>query len=82
MEYSNALHLFPPSESGWTPVVDVCSSKTKEGIQNIWNIITDYRSLTMQNGFFLKRRMGQNRQVLYETIEEALKSNFFSRKDN
>jgi LAO/AO transport system kinase len=81
MEYSNALHLFPPSESGWTPVVDVCSSKTKEGIQRIWNIITDYRSFTTQNGFFRKKRMEQNRQVLYETIEEALRSHFFSRKD-
>jgi LAO/AO transport system kinase len=81
MEYSNALHLFPPSESGWTPVVDVCSSKTKEGISNIWNIISDYTAFTHQNGFFGKRRMEQNRQLLYETIEEALKSHFFSRKD-
>jgi LAO/AO transport system kinase len=81
MEYSNALHLFPPSESGWMPVVDVCSSKTKEGIANVWNIINDFRSLTYQNGFFRKRRMEQNRQVLYETIEEALKAHFFSRKD-
>jgi len=81
MEYSNALHLFPPSESGWTPVVDVCSSKTKEGISNIWNIITDYQSFTKQNGFFEKRRMQQDRQVLYETIEVALKNHFFSRKD-
>jgi len=81
MEYSNALHLFPPSESGWTPVVDVCSSKTKEGISHIWDIITDYHSFTLQNGFFHKRRMEQNRQLLYETIEEALKNHFFSKKD-
>jgi LAO/AO transport system kinase len=81
MEYSNALHLFPPSESGWKPVVDVCSSKTKEGIANIWNIINDYHSFTVQNGYFRKRRMEQNRQVLYETIEEALKNHFFSGKE-
>jgi LAO/AO transport system kinase len=80
-EYSNALHLYPPSESGWTPVVDVCSSKTKAGISNIWNIISDYHSFTTSNGYFLKRRMEQDRQVLYETIEEALKNHFFSRKD-
>ena len=80
-EYANALHLFPPSDSGWTPVVDVCSSKTKEGISNIWNIITDYQSFTKQNGFFGKRRMEQNRQLLYETIEEALKNHFFSGKE-
>jgi LAO/AO transport system kinase len=81
VEYSNAIHLYPPQESGWTPVVDVCSSKTKVGISNIWNIISDYRSFTLQNGYFVKRRMEQNRQVLYETIEEALKNHFFSRKE-
>jgi LAO/AO transport system kinase len=81
MEYVNALHLFPPSESGWTPVVDVCSSKTNEGISNIWDIITKYQSFTKQNGFFAKRRMEQNRQLFFETIEEALKSHFFSGKD-
>jgi LAO/AO transport system kinase len=80
MEYSNALHLYPPSESGWTPMVDVCSSKTKEGISDIWNIISDYRSFTLQNGYFLKRRMEQNRQVLYETIEDVLKNHFYSQK--
>jgi LAO/AO transport system kinase len=81
MEYVNALHLFPPSESGWAPVVDVCSSKTKEGISNIWDIISNYRSFTTRNGFFAKRRMEQNRQLFYETIEEALKNHFFARKD-
>ena len=25
-EYSNALHLFPPPESGWIPVVETCSA--------------------------------------------------------
>src|SRR4030043_589923 len=30
-EYSNALHLFPPSESGWIPRVITCSSKTGSG---------------------------------------------------
>ena len=80
-EYSNALHLFPPSDSGWIPCVDTCSSLTREGVSNIWNRIAEYRSFTESNGFFHKKRMEQNRQVFYESIEETLKSNFFSRKD-
>jgi len=80
-EYSNALHLFPPSDSGWIPCVDTCSSLTRDGVSNIWKRIVEYRSFTERNGFFHKKRMAQNRQVFYESIEETLKSNFFSRKD-
>jgi LAO/AO transport system kinase len=78
---SEALHLYPPSESGWKPAVDICSCKTKEGIRSVWDIITNYQSFTKQSGYFYKKRMEQNRQVMFETIEEALKANFYSRKD-
>jgi LAO/AO transport system kinase len=80
-EYSNALHLYPPSDSGWIPCVDTCSSLTRKGISNIWERILEYRTFTESNGYFLKKRMEQNRQVFYESIEQNLKSNFFSRKD-
>ncbi len=81
VEYANAIHLYPPSESGWTPVADICSSKTKTGIENSWKIIQDHFRLMSESGFFLKRRMEQNKQILMETIEEGLKHHFFSRKD-
>ena len=81
VEYANALHLFPPSESGWIPPVGLCSAISKMGIEEVWKTILDYKSLTSLNGFFQKRRMEQNRQVLYESIEEALKNHFFSNKE-
>lgn len=80
-QFSEALHLYPPAESGWKPTVDICSCKTKEGIVNIWNIIRRYESFTKQSGYFYQKRSQQNRQVMYETIENALKTNFNSRKD-
>jgi LAO/AO transport system kinase len=80
-EYSNALHLFPPPESGWIPVVDTCSAQTGEGITRVWDTIEDFISFTSQKGFFTSRRMEQDRQVLFDSIEEALKSGFYSRKD-
>jgi len=80
-EYSNALHLFPPPESGWLPVVETCSSRTGEGIAQVWSTIEDFCSFTKKNGSFDCRRMEQDRQVLFETIEESLKTNFFSRKE-
>ncbi len=80
-EYSNALHLFPPSDSGWIPVVETCSAKTREGILTVWETIEDFSSFTKGNGFFIRRRMEQYQQVLIDTIEESLKSHFYSHKD-
>jgi LAO/AO transport system kinase len=80
-QLSEALHFYPPAASGWKPSVDVCSCKTKEGISNIWNIIKRYETFTKHSGYFLQKRSEQNRQVMFETIEEALKAKFYSRKD-
>lgn len=80
-EYSNALHLFPAPESGWIPVVETCSARTKEGILKVWQTVEEFCSFTKEKGFFMQRRMGQYRQVMTETIEESLKTSFYSRKD-
>lgn len=80
-EYSHALHLFPPSDSGWIPAVTTCSSLTKAGIPELWEQIEAFRTFTHQSGYFLKKRMEQNRTLFFETIEESLKSNFFARKE-
>jgi len=81
VEYANALHLFPPPDSGWTPVTDICSARSKLGIDHVWDIILEHRESTTNSGYFQKRRMEQNRQALYETIEEGLQHHFFSRKE-
>jgi LAO/AO transport system kinase len=49
-EYTHALHMFPPSPTGWQPVTDTCSSKTRSGIENVWNIILRHRDLMMEKG--------------------------------
>lgn len=80
-EYSNALHLFPAPESGWIPVVGTCSSKSLDGISRVWETVTDFCGFTSANGFFQRRRMEQDRQVLFDSIEESLKTSFYARKD-
>jgi LAO/AO transport system kinase len=80
-EYSNALHLFPPPGSGWTPVVETCSAQTGDGISKVWETIAGFCSLTSANGFFTRRRMEQNRQVLFDAIDESLKTSLYSRRD-
>jgi LAO/AO transport system kinase len=80
-EYSNALHLFPPAESGWIPVVDVCSARSGLGIELVWSTIEEHRRQMVNNGYFNSRRMEQNLQVLSETIDAQLKQHFFTQKE-
>ena len=81
VEYANALHLFPPPDSGWTPIADICSARTKTGIDHIWDLIMDHSRITSETGYFHRRRMEQNRQVFRETIESGLQHHFFVQKE-
>lgn len=76
-EYENALHLFPPTSSGWQPKVITCSSLTNKGIDEIEKLIQDYISYTNANDFFKKNRGGQARYWMYESINESLKNSFY-----
>ncbi len=76
-QYRNALHLFPPSLSGWIPQVLTCSSLNKSGMSEIANCINDYFELVKGNGYFKERRSSQARFWMYETIDAQLKSNFY-----
>jgi LAO/AO transport system kinase len=75
-EYANALHLFPPTESGWIPQTQTCSAYTKTGISEVWDILEEYLQLTKENGYFEHKRKEQNHLILEATIERNLKQNF------
>ncbi len=77
VEYANAIHFFPPSESGWTPDVVTCSSVSDIGIGNIWDKLSEYRTFTLDNGYFEDRRINQHQYWMFESIEEQLKNNFY-----
>ncbi|MDR1726154.1 MAG: methylmalonyl Co-A mutase-associated GTPase MeaB [Bacteroidales bacterium] len=77
-QYRNALALFPPSESGWQPVVFTSSAYTLEGIDTIWNIIQEYVTKTKANGYFYNKRNAQNLRILSETINYHLTERFYN----
>ncbi len=76
-EYTGALHLFPPPESGWIPDVLTCSSIDKSGIGAIWEKIAEYRAFTSHNQFFQERRRSQTQYWMFETINEQLRNSFY-----
>lgn len=77
IQYMNALHLFPPSDSGWKPKVLTCSAFMKTGIAEIWQTIDEYLSLVKGNGYFQHKRNEQAKFWMYETINEQLRKNFY-----
>lgn len=78
IEFSRALHLYPQKDSKWTPKVTLCSAIKKDGIEDVWSMILQYWELTKTNNYFELNRADQNKFWLLQTIEERLKSNFYS----
>ncbi|MEA3316662.1 MAG: methylmalonyl Co-A mutase-associated GTPase MeaB [Bacteroidota bacterium] len=77
-EYKNALHLFPPTENDWIPKVQTCSAIKNLRIDEVWSTIDEFVSHVKGNKFFDKKRKNQAKYWMYESINEALKSNFYS----
>lgn len=80
VQYANALHLFPPAPSGWTPKTDICSAFTGEGIDRVWKIIEEYIDYTRQNNYFDQNRKNQETQRFHENIDLGLKEMFYENK--
>ncbi|OIQ30659.1 MAG: ATPase/protein kinase [Bacteroidetes bacterium MedPE-SWsnd-G2] len=79
VEFNRALHLYPPKSSEWAPKVSLCSGLTKTGIAETYELIEDYISITKANNYFFEHRNEQNKFWLLQTIEDRIKSNFYSK---
>ncbi|MEG0518826.1 MAG: methylmalonyl Co-A mutase-associated GTPase MeaB [Bacteroidales bacterium] len=75
--YSNALHLFPPTESTWVPTALTSSAVTKEGLPDILQKIEEYFTLVRSNGYYEHKRREQAQYWMYESINESLRNNFY-----
>ncbi len=79
-EFKLALQLFPIKNSNWRPMVLTCSSINNEGLENIWDCINEYISLTKKNNYFFENRINQNKTNLLKIINESLRISFFNKK--
>ncbi len=77
VQYQNALHLFPPSESGWAAEAITCSSVDKNGIPDSWDMIKRYVEFAKSTHYFDYKRNSQSKYWMYETINDQLKANFY-----
>ncbi len=76
-QFRNALMLFPPTASGWTPEVLCYSGYYGLGIDEVWDMIDRYFEFVKDNGYFETRRREQSRYWMYETINEQLRDHFY-----
>jgi LAO/AO transport system kinase len=81
VEYQNALHLYPTPQSGWTPRVLTTSAVEKRGIEDVWEVITEYVAYTKGTGYFHEWRKKQAVVRMHETIMECLRNSFYKNPD-
>lgn len=77
-QFRSALHLFPPTASGWMPEVLTYSGYYELGIPEVWDMIDRYFAFVDGNGYFERKRSEQARYWMYETINEQLRSHFYN----
>ena len=81
VEFSKALHLYPPKENGWTPKILSCSAIQKKGLTEIWEVIKAYIDDKPGLDGILEKRKIQNKYWLLQTIEDRLKQQFYENKN-
>lgn len=76
-QFRSALHLFPPTASGWKPEVLTYSGYYEIGIPEVWDMVNRYFDFVTDNGYFTRRRRQQAKYWMRETIDEKLRSHFY-----
>ena len=80
-QFRNALHLFPPTPSKWMPEVVTYSGYYELNIDKVWDMIDRYFDYVTKTGYFERKRNEQAKYWMLETINEQLRSDFYSRPD-
>ena len=76
-QFQGALRLFPLPESGWRPKVYTCSAVAGTGLEEVWKGVEEFLDHIHANGYFQHNRNRQNKYLMYETINEALRGSFY-----
>lgn len=80
-QFRSALHLFPPTASGWSPEVLTYSGYFELGIPEVWDMVDRYFEFVTANGYFERKRQQQARYWMLETIDEQLRNHFYNNSD-
>ncbi len=74
--FKKMFSLFPPKESQWSTRALHCSSQENRGIDQLWEILMEYKKLTQSSGYFQRKRNDQN-IAWYQELQQEQLSRFF-----
>ena len=76
-QYEMAFHLLNPSSKDWSPPVLACSAVTMAGLDKIFEVILEHRSIMDKNGELERNRRTQSRDWMWALVREGLENWFF-----
>lgn len=80
-DFQNALHLFPPTPSGWKIPVEMGSAIKQTGLDVLWKQIEEFESLVKSNGWFENNRTDQNLGWFHHLLRQKMEEKFLSSKN-
>ena len=78
--YKSAMNLIRHN-SFWKPQVLSCSAQLKEGIDTVWEMISEYHTDALKNNAFNEKRTLQNKQWMQHLITELLERKLNQNKE-
>jgi LAO/AO transport system kinase len=76
-EFEQILHYLQPATPGWNTRVLAGSSKTGEGIPEVWDAVTAFVDQTKASGVFDQRRQEQILNWVRSMVDEHLETQFW-----
>jgi len=77
-EYQNALRLFIPPRKEWKAPVMTCSALNNSGIEEVWEIVEEFKHQRKANGAFEVNREEQMVNWLKNSIRRQLLDEFYA----
>ena len=75
--FEQALHYFPQNINHWKVPVETISSHQPTNLEQVWNYIDEYITLTKTNDYFYTNRKHQNLQWFREGLSNQLLKHVF-----
>lgn len=76
-EYKQILHFLQPASPGWTTTSIPVSSLEKTGIDEVWKLISSFKSTLSKEGFWDTRRQSQTIDWFHRMISDRLMDDFY-----
>ncbi|MFH1805680.1 MAG: methylmalonyl Co-A mutase-associated GTPase MeaB [Pseudomonadota bacterium] len=80
-EYSSALRILQPTSKHWRPQSIMISSLTREGLDQVWDLICQHRQIMETEGEFAAKRARQQHDWMHTMLRDRLLETFTTRPD-